>query len=63
MIIVRVKFYHWNDFKKTVDVTSDMCESLKHCKNDIELFTLAIKYIERRYIECMNIDSVEVIAR
>ena len=62
MTIVNVKFDHWNGFEKSVDVTSDMCERLGHAKTEEDMILLAIKYIKARWIECMHINSVEIIA-
>ena len=61
MIIINVKFDHWNGFEKSVDVTSDMCERLRLCKTEEEMILTAIRYIKSRWIECMRINSVSFI--
>ena len=63
MIIIEVTFTDWNGNERTIKITSDNCIAFNNCKNDVDLFTLAIKYVERRWIECYNINKVEVIAR
>lgn len=63
MIIVKVKFIDWNNVEHIVEVTSDMCEALKQCKNDIDLIVLAYKYIARRYPEMYNLISIKIVAK
>ncbi len=62
MIIIAVKFIDWNNNERTIDVTSDMCEALVFAPSQEDKMVLAIKYIKRRYLECMSILSVEFIA-
>lgn len=63
MKIVRVLFTDWNGEERRVDVTSDMCELMQTCEHEETMFTIAIRYIKRRYIECYSINAVELVAR
>lgn len=62
MNIVRVRFHDWNGNDRSVDVTSDMYPSLVFCTTDERLIIAGVHYIKRRYVECMDIISVEIIA-
>jgi hypothetical protein len=62
MIIVRVNWRDWNVVGHRTDVTSDMCPALNNCRTTEDKFSLAIKYIKRRYPEWLTIDSVVSIA-
>lgn len=63
MIIIRIKWHDWNGEDHSTNVTSDMCEALtvSHLEEE-DMFSLAIKYIKRRYTEWYRIDSAELIA-
>lgn len=63
MTIVKVTFTDWNEVEHKVDVTSDMCEVLRHQHYEEDIVYTAILYIKRRYTECVSVDAVEIIAR
>ena len=60
MTTVRVRFTDWNDEAHTVDVTEQMTVGLRTNVEERAVLC-AMRYIKRRYTECVRITAVELV--
>lgn len=60
-IIIRVKFVDWNNIKRVVEVTDEMCAALRQCRTDIDKVNKAYRYVVRRHTELIRLTSIEIV--